>query len=63
MWEFDSAKHQTLREIFGTTHEDVWKVLLKTVELTPPLSEDRGLITKRLANPVSSLYVMRCAFP
>ena len=23
MWEFDPAKHQTLQEIFDTTHKDV----------------------------------------
>ena len=27
LWEFDSAQHQTLRELFDTTHKDVWKVL------------------------------------
>ena len=27
MWEFDPAKHQTLLEMFDTTHEDIWKVL------------------------------------
>ena len=29
LWEFDPAKHQTLLELFGTTHEDIWKVLFK----------------------------------
>ena len=23
LWEFDPAKHQTLRELYDTTHEDV----------------------------------------
>ena len=23
LWEFDPAKHQTLLELFGTTHEDI----------------------------------------
>ena len=52
-WEFDSAKHQTLRELFDTTHKDVWKVLFKGAEVPPPLTEDRGLSAKRPANPVS----------
>ena len=28
-WEFDPAEHQALQELFGMTHEDVWKVLFK----------------------------------
>ena len=63
MWEFDLAKHQTLRELFDTTHKDVWKVLFKAAEVPPPVTEDRGLSAKRPANPVSSLYITRCAFP
>ena len=53
LWEFDPAKHQTLRELFDTTHKDVWKVLFKGVEVPPPLIEDCGLSAKRHANPVS----------
>ena len=53
LWEFDPAKHQTLRELFDTTHQDIWKVLFKSAEVPPPLTEDRGLSAKRHANPVS----------
>ena len=63
MWEFDPAKHQTLRELFDTTHQDIWKVLFKSAEVPPPLTEDRGLSAKHPANPVSSLYLIRCSFP
>ena len=63
LWEFDPAEHQTLRELFDTTHKDVWKVLFKAAEVPPLITEDRGLSAKRLANPVSSLYFTRCAFP
>ena len=63
MWEFDPAKHQTLQELFDTTHQDIWKVLFKSAEVPPPLTEDRGLSAKRPANPVSSLYLIRCSFP
>ena len=63
LWEFDSAEHQTLRELFDTMHKDVWKVLFKGVEVPPPLTEDRGLSAKRPINPVSSLYLTRCSFP
>ena len=63
LWEIDPAEHQTLRELFDTTHEDVWKVLFKGTEVPPPLTEDRGLSAKRPANPVSLLYLIRCSFP
>ena len=38
LWEFDPAKHQTLRELFDTTHKDVWKVLFKGAEVPPSLT-------------------------
>ena len=63
LWEFDPSEHQTLRELFDTTHKDVWKVLFKGVEVPPPLTEDRGLSAKRPANPVSSLYLISRFFP
>ena len=63
LWEFDPAKHEPLRELFDTTHKDVWKVLFKGAEVPPPLTEDRGLSAKRPANPVSFLYLIRCSFP
>ena len=59
LWEFDPAKHQTLRELFDTTHQDVWKVLFKVAEVPSPLTEDQELSAKRPANPVSSLYLIR----
>ena len=62
MWEFDPAKHQTLRELFDTTHQDIWKVLFKAAEVPPPLTEDHGLSAKRPANSVSSLYLTKCFF-
>ena len=63
MWEFDPAKHQTLREHFDTTHQDVWRVLFMAAEVPPPLTEDHGLSAKLPANPVSYLYLIRCSFP
>src|SRR3954462_6408780 len=52
-WEFDPAQHQTLSELFDTTHEDAWKVLFKGAEVPPPLTEDRGFSAKRQASVVS----------
>ena len=63
LWEFDPAEHQTRRELFDTTHKDVWKVPFKGAKVPPPLTEDRGLSAKRPANPVSSLYLIRRFFP
>ena len=47
LWEFDSAKLQTLLRLFGMTHEDIWKVPFKGSETLPPLTKDRGLNFKR----------------
>ena len=59
LWEFDPAKHQTLLELFGTMHEEIWKVLFKAGETPPPMTEDRGLSLKRQANSVSSFNVFK----
>ena len=59
LWEFDPAEHQTLRELFGMTHEDIWKVLFKADEIPPPTIEDCGLSSKRQANSVSSFTLSR----
>ena len=62
LWEFDPARHQTLSELFDTTHKDIWRVLFQGTEV-PPLTEDRGLSVKRSANPVSSVHLIGCLFP
>ena len=59
LWEFEPAKHQTLLELFGMTHEEIWKVLFKAGETPPPTTEDRGLILKRQPNTVSSFNVFK----
>ena len=63
LWEFDPAQHQTLSELFDTTHKDVWRVLFKGAEVPPSLTEDRGLSAKHPANPVSSTYLVGYSFP
>ena len=63
LWEFDLAKHQTLRELFDTTHKDVWKVLFKGAEVPPSLTEDRRLSAKRPANTVSTVHLVGYLFP
>ena len=59
LWEFDPAKHQTLLELFSTTHEDIWKVIFKAGETPPPTTEDCGLSLKRQANSVCSFMFSR----
>ena len=63
LWEFDPAEHQTLQELFDTTHKDVWRVLLKGAEVPPSLTEDRGLSAKRPAHSVSSIHPVGYLFP
>ena len=53
LWEFDPAQHQTLCRLFDTKHEDAWKVLFKSSEVSPPVTEDRGFCAKRQATKVS----------
>ena len=53
MWEFDPAQHQTLSELFDTTHKDVWRVLFKGAEAPASATEDRGFHSQRPANEVS----------
>ena len=53
LWEFDPAKHQTLQQFFGTTHEDIWKVLFKANEMWPKTNEDGGHDLAHLASSVS----------
>ena len=62
LWEFDPAQHQTLSRLFDTKHEDAWKVLFKSSEVSPPITEDRGFCTKHQASKVS-LYLVPYGIP
>ena len=63
LWEFDSAWHQTLSELFDTMHKDVWRVLFKGAEVPPSLTEDRGLSVKSRVHSVSSIHPVGYLFP
>ena len=63
LWEFDPARHQTLSELFDTTHKDVWKVLFKGAEVPPSLTEDRRLSAKHPANLVSFVHMVGFLLP
>ena len=53
LWEFNPAQHRTLNRLFDTTHEDAWRVLFKSVEVPPPITEDRGFSSQCQAGEVS----------
>ena len=56
LWEFDPAQHQTLSRLFDTKHEDAWKVLFKSSEVSPPVTEDHGFCAERQASAVSLIF-------
>ena len=58
LWEFDPAQHQTLSRLFDTKHEDAWKVLFKSSEFSPPVTEDHGFCARRQVTEVSLLLVL-----
>ena len=53
LWEFNPAQHRTLNRLFDTTHEDAWRVLFKSAEVPPPITEDHGFSAKHQASAVS----------
>ena len=59
LWEFDPTKHQTLLELFGTMHEDIWKVLTKGAEAPTSASKDRGFSSQRLAGEVKYFHLLQ----
>ena len=56
LWEVDPEKHQTLESLFGTMHEDIWKLLFKGNETPPETTEDRE---HDLAHPASAVSLSR----
>ena len=58
LWEYDPAEHQTIQELYGSSHEDIWKLLFKSVKSWPDSAEDRGYQLSCPASPVSHHYVL-----
>src|SRR5215216_5972196 len=50
MWEFNPEDPRTLQRFFGTTHEEIWKLLFKAQKTWPEKTKDIGLDS---ANPAS----------
>ena len=57
LWEFDPAKNQTLRELYGSSHKDIWKVLFESGKSWPDSAEDHGY---QLSRPASSVGHCLC---
>ena len=58
LWELGPAKHQTLQELYDSTHKDIWKVLFKSGKMWPVSAVDRAYQLSRPASPVSSHYIL-----
>ena len=57
LWEYDPAEHQTLRELFSSSHKDIWKMLFKSGKPWPDSAMDRGYQLSHPASPVIRYYV------
>ena len=53
LWEFNPKKHQTLERLFGTTHDDAWKLLFNGNKVPPAINSDRGHDITHPINEVS----------
>mgnify|MGYP005824795751 CR=1 FL=1 len=54
LWEFIPAEYQTLQRLYGMKHKNAWKALFKATEVSPLITEDRGLHAARPPSQVSS---------
>nr|XP_020189746.1 neurofilament heavy polypeptide-like [Aegilops tauschii subsp. strangulata] len=63
LWEYDPAEHQTLRELYGSSHNDIWKVLFKSGKLWPDSAKHRGYQLSRSASPEWTKKAGRIHFP
>ena len=53
LWEFKPAGPRILQRFFGTTHEEIWKLLFKEQKSWPGMTEDLGLDCAHPSTPVS----------
>ena len=56
MWEFNPEGTRTLQRFFGTTHEEIWKLLFKAQKTWPKKTDDISLDSANPATPVSVLF-------
>ncbi len=58
--EFNLSSPRTVQRFFGTTQEDIWKLLFKAHKPWPEMTEDLGLDCTHPATPVSFLTTSIC---
>lgn len=58
LWGYDPTEHQTLRELYDSSHKDIWKVLFKSRKSWPGSAEDRGYQLSHSASLVSYCYAL-----
>ena len=58
LWEFDPTEHQTLQELYDSSHEDIWKVLFKSGKSWSGSAEDRRYQLSHSASPVSYSHAL-----
>ena len=58
LWEFDPTEHQTLRELYDSSNEDIWKVLFRSGKSWPDPSEDREYQLPHSASLVSYIRAL-----
>ena len=63
LWEFNPEEPRTLKRIFGTMHEDIWKHLFKTQKEWPEETEDAGFSTTLSAPEVIENFAERIFIP
>ena len=63
LWEFNPPVYQTLRELYDSSHKDIWKVLFKSGKSWPGSAEDRGYQLSHSASPVSYCYALSIHAP
>ena len=58
LWEFDPTEHQTLRELYDSSHKDIWKVFFMSDKSWPGSAEDRGYQLSHSASPAIYSYAL-----
>ena len=58
LWEYDPTEHQTLRELYDSSHKDIWKVLFKSGKSWSGSADDHGYQLSHSASPVSYSHAL-----
>ena len=57
LWEYDPTEHQTLQELYDSSHEDIWKVLFRSGKWLDS-TEDQGYQLSHSPSPVSHNHTL-----